>query len=256
MTAFAALQLLAAEVAVPDQELPRPVERVFPAGDVVLPTNAQLVAFGGNGESAFLLQRGDESVEQLGVRETLLASAGAAAFVLETPALLVGESIELQPSCPSCNAVFPFQVGDADDVTAPVIGDGEVRTYAAGIGGNGWFGAEGYEIDLCLPALTIDEPVLARLTGEGLTPLLLETAGGFCGDGPGLSLAFVLDGGEERAVCFEVVAIDVAGNESAPFPFCYDLVNDDAEGCAQTSSPTSMLLALTAFMLGRRRQSR
>jgi hypothetical protein len=245
------LHFSAAEALAPG---PPSIGATFPDSTVVLPTNARLVAFGGAVDSSFLLQRGDGTVVALDVVASHPTTFSGQALVLPLPPLSVGEDIVLEPSCPSCGLTFPFRVGDADDLEAPAFSAGEASgTFTSGTGGNGVFGQDGFEIDACLPALVSNEPVLLQITGDDLAESLLTQRGSFCGDGEGVSVYFLVSGGDQREACFDITAVDVAGNAGAPFQLCLDLVDQDS-GCAQTSATASTALALVLLGLRRRRQ--
>jgi hypothetical protein len=229
------------------------IDTVFPDPTVVLPTNARLVAFGGALDAAFLLQRGDGSVVDLTVvvRPTVFAPR---ALELTLPPLIAGENIELQPGCPVCSQTFPFLVGDADDVEAPAFAAGEATSVVTtGTGGNGVFGRSGFELDACLPGLVNSEPVLLLITGDDLAEPLLTARGGGCGDAVGVGVSLLVDGGDQREACFDIAAVDVAGNASEPFRLCLDLFDSDS-GCAQASATAPTALALVLLGLRRRRQ--
>jgi hypothetical protein len=245
----AAQQLSTAQQAI--QVLPS-IDSTFPDTTVVLPTNARLVA-SGTTDATFLLTRGDQSVVALDVEPH--ASTYGQMLVLPLPSLNLGEDIVLEPSCPACGTTFTFAVGDGDDVEAPAFAAGDVSSaYTNGSGGNSLFGRDAFEIDACLPPLVTNEPVLLQITGDNLAEPLLNGGGASCGDDDGVGVHFFVPGGDVREACFEIVAVDVAGNTSAPFSLCLDLVDEDS-GCAQTNpmAPTALGLLLLGL---RRRRSR
>jgi hypothetical protein len=245
-----AQQASAAQQAI--QVLPS-IDSTFPDASVVLPTNARLVA-SGTADATFLLTRGDQSVVALDVEPH--ASTYGRMLVLPLPPLNVGEDIVLEPSCraQTCGRTFSFAVGDRDDVEAPAFATGDVTsTYTNGSGGNGLFGRDAFEINACLPPLVTNEPVLLHITGDNLAEPLLNPGGAGCGDNDGVGVYFFVPGGDVREACFDIVAVDVAGNASAPFQFCVDLVDEDS-GCAQTTATGPAALGLLVLRLRRRRR--
>lgn len=224
------------------------VDEVFPRPEAVIPTNARLVAFGTT-DADFLLTRGDQSVVSLEVTDTLASSNGQA-MVLALPPLVAGEVVELEPSCADCQRTFTFAVGDADDVEAPTFAAGEASTFTTG---NGVFNEDGFEVDACLPPLVADEPVLLEVVSEVLPATLLTTPGAFCGDDAGVGVYFSVPGGAGGEACFDIRAVDVAGNASAPYRLCLDLVDQD--GCAQTTAMVPATLALLLLAVRRRRRA-
>jgi hypothetical protein len=238
--------------------------QTFPASDDqrLQPRNLRPLAFGrAPTPPVFTLTRGDGSVvlvDGAAIEVAPFDGAPDVIFAIALPELLVGEAIALEASCEGCvnQAVFGYAIGEDVDDVAPAFGDGAGRfTYADGIGGNGLFGRTGFEVELCLPALLADEPVMLRIDGDALATPLLSVSGSVCSDGSaGLSASFGVDGGEPRDICVDVVAIDVAGHESAPITVC-DAVEASEGGCAAAPTPTVAMAGLL-LLLRRRRSDR
>lgn len=58
---------------------------------------------------------------------------------------------------------------------------------------------------------------------------------------------------EGSTLYIDVVAVDAAGNESAPLPVCVPLIDRDKEGRAQASSGSFGMLGLALLLVRRRR---
>ena len=224
------------------------VEQAFPAASVLLPTNARIVVFGDEA-LVFSLERGDGSVEPVTVAER----AGNRANVLTLPPLLADEAITITVDVYE-GYRFDWIVGDDDDDAAPVLGADEAivtvsRSQAGTDGPEVWF------VRVCMPSLVNAEPVLFRVAGDALDSDLLTDVSDCAGDDEGLGISFVLDGEARGAACFDVAAVDVAGNESAVRQVCADL-NPLLTGCAQASPSATWLLSLLGLALVRRRVAR
>ncbi len=237
--------------------------QTFPASDDqrLQPRNLRPLAFGrAPNPPVFTLTRGDGTVVALdgtAIEAAPVDRAENGIFAIAFPELLAGEAVTLEASCDGCvnQAVFGYAIGENIDDVAPAFGDGAGRfTYVDGIGGNGLFGRTRFEVELCLPALLADEPVMLRIDGDALATPLLSVSGPGCDDGSaGLGASFGVDGGELREICVDVVAIDVAGHESAPITVCGALEASEG-GCAAAPTPTVAMALLP--LLRRRRSSR
>ena len=224
-----------------------PVESAFPATSAVLPTNARVVVFGSEG-NVYSLERGDGSVEVVDV-DTRFSNG---ADVLELPPLVADESIVVDV----LGVRFEWVVGDNDDTAIPVfVADTSITVEEVNRGKTGTTGPDAWFIELCLPALVDEEPVLARIGGDALADTVLVAVdidiGGGCNDGHAARV--VVDGERSGEACLDVVAVDVAGNAGVAETVCAALF-DPTPGCAQTSTSTSLLFALSALVLRRRRR--
>jgi uncharacterized protein (TIGR03382 family) len=234
----------------------------FPLSDDgrLQPRNLRPLAFGSvPNPPVFTLARGDGSVVAVDGAVVDAAQFGGAPggiFAVALPELLASEAVTLEAACDGCfnDAVFTFVVGDDVDDVAPAFGDGTGRfTFTGNVGGNGLFGRTGFEVELCVPSLLADEPVMLRVQGEGLTTPHLGSPGDSCTDGSaGLSTAFIIEGGQPRDVCVDVIAIDVAGQESAPITVCGALEASEG-GCAASPTPTVAMAGLLLLLRRRRR---
>jgi len=232
-----------------------------PSDDAQLqPRNLRPLAFGvAPSPPVFTLTRGDGSVVAVDgavVDAAQFSGAPGGVFAVTLPELLAGEAITLEAACDGCfnQAVFGYAIGDDVDDVAPAFGDGTGRfTFTNGVGGNGLFGRTGFEVELCVPSLLADEPVLLRVEGEALTTPRLGAPGAICTDGSaGLATAFIVDGSAERDICVDVVAVDVAGQESAPITVCGALEAGEG-GCAASPTPTAAMAGLLLLLRRRRR---
>jgi uncharacterized protein (TIGR03382 family) len=259
--ALAVASLVSMEVAAEPIVAVPGIFNTFPEanGEAPHPRNLRPLAFGVLPSTpVFTLTRGDSSAVTAAhdvVDAALRGGAPGGVFAVTLPVLDAGEAITLEAACDGC-APNPhtWVIGtDVDDV-APAFGDGTGRfTFTGNDGGNGLFGRTGFEVELCVPALQADEPVMLRMSGDALGTPRLGFGSPLCTDGSsGLATSFLIDGGQPRDVCVDVVAIDAAGNESAPLTVC-DALEASEGGCAATPTPTVAMMGLLLLLRRRRR---
>lgn len=223
------------------------------------PRNLRPLAFGTLPSTpVFTLTRGDGSVVAADhdvLDAAFFSGEGGGTFAVTLPLLDAGERVALEAACDGCAPnILNWVVGDDVDDAAPAFGDGAGRfTFTGNVGGNGLFGRTGFEVELCLPALQAEEPVMLRMSGDALGTPRLGFVGPLCTDGSsGLATSFLIDGGQPRDVCVDVVAIDAAGNEGPPLTVCGALEADEG-GCAASPTPTAGLAGLLLLLRRRRR---
>lgn len=233
---FAVLPVLAADIAYAPSE---PTFEVFPDDGTMLPENGRLLV---GGADRVLVTHADGSVEDLVVGEPFISQASGM-FGTVIPTLVDGDVITVEKVCRvSCGTPEPqtWPVGPADE-TPPVI------TEFSGVGA--------FQYDsgfLVTPTVTVSELASVHfLSGENDEVRFPQD---------GQWVAMYLNGADDRTVCFDAIATDLAGNESAPASTCVELVADRnplqqyLHGCASTSRANNALFALTALLLRRRRR--
>lgn len=218
------------------------VETVFPPTGSVVPTNARVVVFG-ESSLTFSLERGDGGVEPVTVERFANRSN-----LLLLPALLADEAIAV--SVDTIGGVrFDWTAGDADDVNAPVVGDGKLGVIVSRSNDDPFF------VEACLPPLVSDEQVVVHVVGEAIAFDAFAQVHDCFNELEGVGVGFFLEGDQQDEACLDFSVVDVAGNESAPETVCTDLDPLSLPaGCAQAAPSTSWLLALLGLGLVRRRR--
>lgn len=240
------------------------VHATFPVADegVLRPRNLRPLAFGAPPSTpGFTLVRSDDSVVAVEAVEVdagiELGFNGTRVFAVTLPELAGSEAVRLEVVCDACTGVrsFGFAIGDEIDEVTPTFREGVGRLESAtGIGGNVLPLRSGFEVSVCLPSLQESEDVMVRLSGPDLLTPILAAGRPVCSTTEGVSVTFQVDGGVEREICVDAVAIDVAGQESVPITVCGDLV--DRYGCAAARLPPPVsVLGLSLIVLRRRRRS-
>jgi hypothetical protein len=272
VVAAAVAVLLAAGHARAIAVAPARLDDVVPASGATVPTNARLIAFSAAfqpGDVTFTRVHGDGTRDLLDVN----ASTPRAFIVPLGDVAAGGEDVVVEPDCATCSGQLTFTAGTGPDTTPPVWDDG--ATIPAGSAtdftdGNPIFPQrQGYEIGFVIPRVTDDGggPVLIDFKpDEGAEILLPAGAAGDTPnerdtgiDAPNTGIHYFLDGPDERTTCADVVAVDVAGNET-PFPdrACVELVHT-AEGagfggCASTRAASPLGAVALVLLVSRRRR--
>lgn len=245
------LPLLAVEVPA-DQAAPADIFDAFPVAvdGAVVPENGRLLV---TGSTRFLATHANGDVEDLTATGPVV-TMHTREWRTVTPTLIEGDTISLERVCDDCAGELPlvWTVGPADN-DAPVFTDAEANANGGIVGlydndperfNNNRYG---FNVSAFLAPLQTPEFTVVRVTGGGVDVSAVTFDDMF--------VSFAVPGPEEREACFQAVASDAAGNASAPYDFCVDLVDDRSFfGCAQAGAPTSMLFALTAVLLRRRRR--
>jgi MYXO-CTERM domain-containing protein len=224
---------------------------VFPVAGTTLPANGRLL---NSGADRVLVTHADASVEDLAVDEPFV-SAQSGAFGTVTPTLIDGDAITVEKVCSEpCGTPVPqaWPVGPADEAP-PAIAD---LTASAE-----------YQYDyafLVEPTLTVSEVASVHFFGDEIDDVRFppdwQSALRIDEMQDGRWVPLFFNGTDDRTVCFDAIATDLAGNESAAASTCVDLVADRnplqqfLHGCASTSSASTALFALTALLLRRRRR--
>jgi hypothetical protein len=243
---------IAAEVAVPEEA---DIFDAFPIAidDATVPENGRLLV---SGATRFLVTHADTRIEDLVATEPSFFMH-TRTFRTLSPTLVEGDTITVERVCEGCGeGAYTWTVGPVDD-DAPVFTDGPTNTNGGIVGlydndpeafNNNRFG---FSVSGWLAPLQTPEMVIIHITGEGVDEHQIAFD-----DEEGPWVTFQVPGPLEREACFEATAIDAAGNESAPYDFCVDLVDDRRNflGCAQTGSSSSVLAVLGAMLLRRRRR--
>ncbi len=228
-------------------------DAAVPARDVVIPTNARLLAFSDGGDVSFDRVRADGSHETLVVDKH--SSAISHTLLVALGDLAPGDAVVVQPSCDGCNDVFTWTVGDGPDDDPPVFGaDGRQRFRATPVAGaSGPFTTTtGYTVTGCLPRASDANGLVLHVVVDGGEEGFLPLGGGSptCGT----PLSFRITGGAPRTACFTAGAVDVSGNEAALDPVCVELGDADLGGCSSTGANGGAMLTLV-FLLGCRRRA-
>lgn len=136
-------------------------------------------------------------------------------FIVDPGDVAVGDTMEVQATCaPACpersRATISFD--SEDDVTPPVVFDGDVTVVANGVRDNPFnpFIAR-YEVSLRFGEIADDSPTFVRFRSDELEAI--RPTGG-------LSAFVDVDGGLQRRFCFDADLMDAAGNET---PLARDL---------------------------------
>jgi hypothetical protein len=238
--AFAVLPIVAAEPLITPLPTPLPYG-VFPAPATVLPVNAALLV----DADRVLITHDDGRVEDLTVGEPRI-TVGSRGVGTVTPTLTEGETITLEPVCTRCGAsdALSWVVGPVDETSPAFVRDVTMT-------------AERYDgvVRVSLTQqLSEEEEVLLHVVGadvdSGVDQYLWQLA-------PSVWSTFAVSG-VEREACFDVTAVDAAGNESETRRACVDIVAAPGPlqlfGCASTGTANTALFALTALLLRRRRR--
>lgn len=235
--ALAVVPLLVADMAYAPSE---PTFEVFPAEGTTLPANGRLLV---GGADRVLVTHADGTAEDLAVGEPFI-SQGSGPFGTVIPTLVDGDVITVEKVCSvPCGTPEPqtWPVGPADDAPPLITAFSAVGTfeYDAGF--------------FVRPTLDVSELASVRVVGDEADEVLFPQE-----DDEWVPL--YLSGADDRTVCFDAIATDLAGNESAPASTCVDLVADRnplqqlLHGCASTGTANSALFAVTALLLRRRRR--
>lgn len=243
--------LIAAEVALaPEAD----IFDAFPLAEVGVPENGRLLV---SGSTRFLVTHRDGSVEER-TGEAPVFSMHTRSYSTVTPTLVEGDTITLERVCDGWADDVPFtwSVGPADD-DAPVftdVGSADGGVVALYDNDPERFNNNriGFNVGVWLAPLETPEMPVVHVVGEGVDEHQIAFHDDF-----GPFITFQVPGPQERQACFQATAIDAAGNESAPFVFCVDLVDDRwPAGCAQGDASIWSLAALGAVALRRRRVRR
>ena len=219
-------------------------------GIIVAPRNVRPLMFTRDVSGPWLMTVDGVTTEVLASE---LASQQTAVFALSPGVLDAGVLVDFE----AAGQLRSFAISDDVDETPPLGFAGELgATFAAGFGANE-LNIVGLEFEACLPTVD-DEDVAVLVTGEGFDGQLVAGSSAICGDDDGRGILLLIDDATPRRGCWEAVAVDAAGNESAPYAFCVDLENQDAEGpvsafverfgCAAT--PTTSMWCLVAGLVG------
>jgi hypothetical protein len=178
--------------------------------DQVLPANAGIFVFA-TPPLDVLFERVDTSPPEP-LRHEIVGrgtSRSDLAFVVDPGDVSVGDTIEVQATCvPACpersRATISFDRDD--DVTPPVVFDGEITAAASGVRDHPFdpFIAR-YEVSLRFGEIADESPTFVRFRSEELEAI--RPTGG-------LSAFVDVDGGLPRRFCFDADLIDAAGHET------------------------------------------
>jgi hypothetical protein len=229
--ALAVLPAVAGEVAAPS-EPPEPA--FFPAAGATLPANGRLFVVGAE---RVLVTHADGSVEDLAVGEPFV-SADIGTWGAIAPTMVDGDVITVETVCGApcgTSAEQSWAVGPADDA-APTIQWG---TSTVG------------------PLLIPSEPASVHVFGDELDEVHLGTVT-VSGVWQRVEEHLDFTGTNERTVCLDAIATDLAGNESAVESMCNTVAArnplEQFISCASTGGANTALFALTALLLRRRRR--
>lgn len=233
------------------------VGALLPAADTTVPINGRLVFVGAPDATFVRVQAGEGGAvvneEPLDDHTVLPVDQFEVVHVVGLPGeLTVGEQLVVQSRCSGCAFQGTWTVVD-EDTTPPVFADGPARVTAehsdpAFSGSSG-----GYFITVELPgAQDESSAVMIELRGD-----INQAARQSFVQGAPMDIFVTTLDDSERTACFDAIAIDAAGNETAfGEALCVQLVRPLLGGCAQTTSSSSATIALTLLALLARRRVR
>lgn len=222
----------------------------FPVGGRPLPLNGRVVFFGPQLEGRTFTRDGAAlPFEPLPIGFRL----HGVAFIVDPGVLVAGVPVSIETE----SGRHELEVIDFVDSTPPVfvtetLGAIEVSSKRA----DSVFGIEGavreHVITARLPSVSDDGgSVLVRTESDEGTLEITGSDGGLPGEPIDFAGVASFSPGPPRRACFEVFAVDVAGNETQfPTPICANIGNG---GCAQTSPSDALVLAVVALLVRRRR---
>jgi hypothetical protein len=210
----------------------------FPPDDVELPANARPIVWltaPAQGKPMSLVD-GDGDAPATTPLDTALVVAP----------VLDGGTLTLAAVCEACDGddVHTWRVNADDDVTPPAFSEPDAFDVSAtAIEFHGCTSqVVGYEVRFDVPF--VNEPHVLLVNGTRL----------LAGDGP---YQFTVQGGSAREACFDVIAVDVAGNEGAlAEPLCVTLDPANVEAPPSCAHHTSVLAFALLALASRRRATK
>lgn len=228
------------------------VAALLPAPETTVPINGRLV-FIGAADTTFVRVQADETgalLDETPLEHTVLpVDQFQVAHVVALPeslGLAVGEQLVVQSRCASgCSLQASWTVID-EDTTPPVFADGPARVTAEHIDPAFGGSSGGYFITIELPgAQDESSATMIELRGD-LNQAAPQT---FAAGAPMDIFVTTLDD-SERTACFDAIALDAAGNETAfEQELCVELTHPLIGGCAQTNTSSSSMFALALLAL-------
>jgi hypothetical protein len=250
---------MAATAALADAEGPQQAPSAQQFLDVTLPTNAKVLLRGFLNPTPEFVRAGRAGTLSF---DTFVASDPFtpegfefATFVVDPRNLGGIATLDITATCEGCAATEQsWIVGDADDVTPPVIADGAIGPPQPGSSGyEDVFGYRpaGWTINATAPPVSDDTGVLFIRTDTNEGRSALDS---FTSETETL-LSAPFDVGPVRVGCFTATAVDLAGNETSfGDEVCAEIGEDQRGfGCAATSTSSAAMIALCALLMRRMR---
>jgi hypothetical protein len=191
----------------------------------------------------------DGSAQGIGATEVEAGTYGRDFVHQLTPPLLPPNTVVSFTN----GVTITFTTTEEIDETPPAGFAGDVTDIRGQrIDTTNWF-ADNLLVELCLPSIN-EEPVVVEVTTSESTVPRVFSGSVRCEDDTQFGIAVNLYGAEPREVCFDAVAIDVAGLRSPTYSFCTGVQDDNPEASCAAAPPGCMWLMLGALALRRRRR--